>query len=262
MYVSRAERVSRVGESGAGGSAEEPAGWIAGEGDGGGGDGLAQGSPQGDAIAASPRNGKGVDPGLHAAPREVSDVVVMRGSRVVLTRLQFENIHKHFEWNNDPELNRLDSEVPFERETFGVFKARFERMVYRSSPQHLDFEIHLRDGTLIGLAYVMDISPHNRHCTVGVTIGDRSHWGVGFGRESLELLLDYCFNALGMHRVSTAAFEYNEPWRRLIRDAGFRRDGIERDYLYRDGAFWDKEVYSLLAEEYQARPALRRSSAA
>ncbi len=186
-----------------------------------------------------------------AEAREEEDLV-LKGKRVALTPLHLENIYKHFEWNNDPELNRLDSELPYEKETFGDFKRRFEQMVYHPVPQNKDFEIHAEDGTLIGLAYVVDISEPNKHCTVGVTIGDREYWGGGYGRDSLEVLLDYCFNELHMHRVSTETFEYNEAWRKLVRDAGFQRDGIEREYLYRDGEYFDKEIYSMLAEEYLA----------
>ena len=177
--------------------------------------------------------------------------VRLEGERVTLTPLRYENIYKHFEWNNDPELNRLDSELPYRRESFADFKARFEQMVDHPGPHSLDLEIHAENDELIGLAYAVDISPHNRHCTVGVTIGDRNYWGDGYGRESLELLLEHCFDTLDMHRVHTETFEYNEAWQNLVRDAGFKQEGVERDYLYRDDEYWDKEVYSMLEDEYR-----------
>jgi RimJ/RimL family protein N-acetyltransferase len=175
--------------------------------------------------------------------------LILEGQGVVLTPLHFNNIYKHFEWNNDAELNRLDNELPYEKEPFSEFKKRFEEMVYHPGSQNIDFEIYA-DGRLIGIAYVVNISHHNKHCAVGITIGNREYWGRGCGRESLELLLEYCYKELGMHRVSAETFEYNEAWRKLVRDAGFKRDGVERDYLFRDGEYWDKEVYSMLANEY------------
>lgn len=185
------------------------------------------------------------------AHRKQNDEIRLHGERVTLTPLQYENIYRHFEWNNDPELNRLDSELPYRRESFADFKVRFEQMVDHPGPPHVDLEIHAEDGKLIGLAYAADISPHNHHCTVGVTIGDRDYWGDGYGRESLEVLLKYCFDTLKMHRVHTETFEYNEAWQNLVRDAGFKHEGVERDYLYRDDTYWDKEIYSLLEDEYR-----------
>ncbi len=183
----------------------------------------------------------------------ISAEEVIAGERIYFTPLQIENIYTHLEWNNDPELNRFDSELPYVEEAFGDFKKRFEQMVYRPSPTARDFEIHTKDGNLIGVAYIADISAHHRHCRLGVTIGDRDCWGRGYGRESLELLLSYCFDKMRLHRVSTETFEYNAAWKKLVQDTGFKKEGVEREYLYRDEEFWDKENYALLETEYRDR---------
>ena len=172
---------------------------------------------------------------------------------VTLTPLHRENLYKHFEWNNDPELNRLDSESPYVKETLGEFKRRFEEMIYAPSPDTRDFEIHAEDGTVIGVAYIANISEHHRHCTIGITIGDREYWGKGYGRASLRQVIDFCFNELDMHRVHAYTFEYNDAWRRLVEWAGFQKEGTERDYLFRDGQYWNKDSYSMLEQEYRAR---------
>lgn len=186
-----------------------------------------------------------------SSPASARDVTPMQRGRVQFTPLQMDNIYTHFRWNNDPELNRLDSEIPYEKETFGEFKKRFEQMCYQPSPSHHDFEIHDEEGTLIGVAYVARVSEHNRHGLIGITIGDREYWGEGYGRESMALLLSFCFNRLGLHRVSAETFEYNTAWRDLVEGMGFTLEGTARDYLYREGKYWDKDNYSLLENEYE-----------
>lgn len=120
------------------------------------------------------------------------DVTPMQRDRVRFTPLQMENIHTHFRWNNDPELNRLDSEVPHREESFGAFKERFEQLCQSRSSAHRYFEVHATDSeTLIGVAYAACISEHNHHALVGVTIGERDFWGEGYRQESLDLLLSY-----------------------------------------------------------------------
>jgi RimJ/RimL family protein N-acetyltransferase len=183
----------------------------------------------------------------------VHDVPPFQADRVALRPLQLQNIHTHFRWNNDPELNRLDSEVPYEEESFGAFKTRFEQMCDTPSPSHRNFEIHARDDEqLIGVAFATNISAHNRHARIGVTIGDRDYWGRGYGRTSMELLLAFCFDALELHRVSAEVFEYHTAWRDLVEGMGFRREGVLREHLWRDGQYWDKEVYGLLKTTFQA----------
>ena len=188
-----------------------------------------------------------------STPDPTHSATPIEGGRVRFTPLQMENIHTHFRWNNDPELNRLDSEVPYEEESFGTFKERFEQLCNNPSPAHRDFEIHdVEEGQLIGVAYVARISSHHHHGMVGVTIGEREYWGRGYGKESLRLLLRYCFQEIDLHRVSAEAFEYNTAWRDLIDGFGFTKEGTAREYLYRDGEYWDKELYALLESEYRA----------
>jgi RimJ/RimL family protein N-acetyltransferase len=178
---------------------------------------------------------------------------ILKGERVFFTRLQLDNIYQHFEWNNDRELNHLDSELPFVEESFGDFKKRFERLVYESHSAGIDFEIHANDGSLIGVAFVADVSEHNAHGTVGITIGDRDYWGKGYGRDALMVLLAHCFEDLGMHRVGAETFEFNEAWRRLVQWAGFEREGLVSDYVRRGERFWDKETYGLLEGAFRYR---------
>ncbi len=177
----------------------------------------------------------------------------LEGEKVRFEPLQLVNIHQHFKWNNDPELNRLDSELPYSKESFGEFKKRFERMIYHPSFNSQDFEIYAEDDVLIGIAYIANLSDHNKHCSVSITIGNRDYWGKGYGRDALRLVLRYCFDTLEMHRVDTELFSFNDAWKRLVLWAGFHQDGVMRDYLFRDGQYWDKEVYAMLEPEYRAQ---------
>jgi len=175
----------------------------------------------------------------------------MQQGNVRFTPLQMENIHTHFRWSNDPELHRLDSEAPYEEESFGHFKARFERLCTNAVPSQRHFEVHdAATDALIGVAYVIRIRPHHRRALVGVTIGEKEHWGEGYGRDALRLLLQYSFQELGLHRVRAETFEYNTAWRDLLESMGFRAEGRAREALYRDGQFWDKGRYALLRREY------------
>jgi len=185
-------------------------------------------------------------------PLPIRQITPLTEGRVQFMPLQMQNIHTHFRWNNDAELNRLDSEAPHEEESFGDFKQRFERLCNEESPSHRHFEIHdTVDDTLIGVAYVARISAHHRHGRIGVTIGEREYWGEGYGRESVRLLLRYCFQQLDLHRVSAETFEYNTAWKDLVEGMGFMKEGSAREYLFRDGQYWDKNLYALLEGEYR-----------
>ena len=200
----------------------------------------------------------------HIRPHRMGTIhhAIATGPQVLLTPLHMQNVGTHFRWNNDPDLNRLDSELPFAKERYGAFLQRFGQLVHRPAPDACDFEVHTRTGTLIGTAFIDQIRRMHGHGRISVTICEQNHWGRGYGRETLSLLLGYAFGHLDLRRLTADAFGFNGAWRHLLAQFGFRREAQFRDYLHRDGRFWDKEVYGLLRRDLRPDPALRCSSVA
>jgi len=178
--------------------------------------------------------------------------IIREGRRIRLARLALRHIRKHYAWNNDPVLNHFDSEAPFEPESYLSFARRFESILLGRG-NTLYFEVQLLDGTPIGVAHLSQLSATHHHASMGVTIGERELWGQGYGREALELILAHAFGELGIHRVSARSFAYNAAWKQLLTTSGFVVEGRQRDYLFRDGRYWDREAFSMLAAEYQMR---------
>ncbi|WP_459193294.1 GNAT family N-acetyltransferase [Halosimplex sp. J119] len=76
-------------------------------------------------------------------------------------------------------------------------------------------------------------------------------WGNGYATEASRVLLDHCFDGLGLHKVVARSFESNEGSQRVIEKLGFTREGTFRDEAYVDGAWEDYYRYGLLREEWR-----------
>ncbi len=176
---------------------------------------------------------------------------VLKGERVHLGPLKMDNLHTHFKWNNDPELNRYDSLGPVnEREPLSSFMKRFERMVVTPPPGVLDWEIITPEGELIGVAFADHLSMSHERCRIGVTICKRDYWGEGYGCGTLHVLLRYLFDDLELHRVSAEAFAFNSAWRSLLEGMGFSHEMSQRDFLVRDGERHNLHTYAMLRPYY------------
>jgi RimJ/RimL family protein N-acetyltransferase len=109
-------------------------------------------------------------------------------------------------------------------------KARFER----SGLMHdgaLDLAIDL-DGARIG--EIQTYVPQERELPagayeVGIMIDDPSLRGRGYGREAVELLLDWLFDEQGATRVHMPTVESNTPMRTVLERLGFHREGTVHD---------------------------------
>lgn len=87
---------------------------------------------------------------------------------------------------------------------------------------------------------------------VGIGIGESACWGRGYGTEAMRLILAYGFRELNLHRVSLSVFEYNPRGYKSYLKAGFREEGRERQWIKRDGRYWDMIYMGILRQEWEA----------
>ncbi len=81
--------------------------------------------------------------------------------------------------------------------------------------------------------------------------------GKGYGTESTRLMLDYGFNALGLHNIMLEVYSNNERGIHAYRRAGFREIGRRREVFERGGRLHDVVYMDCLATEFES-PFLRR----
>jgi RimJ/RimL family protein N-acetyltransferase len=114
--------------------------------------------------------------------------------------------------------------------------------------------IALRESDkLIGGTGLHDLDWTNRHSGFGIFIGDKEEWGKGYGTQATQLVIDFAFARLNLHRVWLHVYEYNERGIRAYEKVGFQKEGILRQSRYFDGKYWDTIVMSILRPEWEAR---------
>jgi len=80
---------------------------------------------------------------------------------------------------------------------------------------------------------------------------DPARTGHGYATEALRELLRYCFQDLGVHRVTANCFLGNDTSWRLMERVGMRRElHAVRGALHRSGRWLDTVAYAILQEEW------------
>ena len=65
-------------------------------------------------------------------------------------------------------------------------------------------------GSFIGFIVVRMTNEKNREGDIGPIGILPEHWSKGYGTEALAFVVDYCFRAMALHRVSLNYWEGNE----------------------------------------------------
>lgn len=122
----------------------------------------------------------------------------------------------------------------------------------------LSDELSLLENTphveyVIGELSLMDIDLINRNAHIRIAIFESSNFGKGYGTEAMEMLLDYAFGNMNLHRIELSVYSFNERAIRSYEKLGFRKEGIQREVLYYDYEYHDAINMSILSREFQQR---------
>lgn len=74
--------------------------------------------------------------------------------------------------------------------------------------------------------------------------------GKGLMTEAVGLVIPFCFDTLGLHRIHAAFLPDNQASRRVLEKNGFREEGYAENYLQIDGRWADHVLFGLTRERY------------
>jgi ribosomal-protein-alanine N-acetyltransferase len=150
-------------------------------------------------------------------------------------------------WEGRPESQ---PEAPWdERHSGAVYasmlrNARKEARAGRSLPMAITY-----DGRLAGQITASNIVRGAFDSTaVGYWV-DSAVAGRGVLPTALAMLVDHCFDTIGLHRVEANIRPENTPSRRVVEKLGFREEGLHLRYLFIDGGWRDHVSFAVTRED-------------
>ena len=171
-----------------------------------------------------------------------SDVPALECTAVSLRPYALEHVEDTVAWLGQARI----------RETFGI-----SHTITRQG--HLDWlaaqhNLYLWAICTADAGYVGNVSlrreTRHRQGYFEIYLGRDDQWGRGLGRASLQLVLDFAFGQLDLHRVYLYTLADNRAAEKLYHNAGFQLEGELRECVLRDGSFYNQRIWSLLASEW------------
>lgn len=182
---------------------------------------------------------------------EHPSIINVTGDNVVLGPLSKDLLPTFTRWINDFHTLRTLGSLRPGPTTVESEETWYARVTGESNG--VTFLIRERlSGVPIGATGLHGIDFRNRSASFGIMIGEPSARGQGYGTEAATLMLDYAFNALGLHSVSLTVAEFNVAGRRAYHNAGFRECGRLREHLWLAGKMCDQILMDCLATEFDS----------
>jgi RimJ/RimL family protein N-acetyltransferase len=178
---------------------------------------------------------------------------MLKGERVLLRGIEKEDLRRlHELYQGDLELAQLAFSNPTP-EPLASMERWFDHR-YVDAEDQASFVIMV-DDTIIGSCSLHHQNRRDSVTSCGIGIYDRAYLSKGYGREALNLLVDYAFRVQAYRRMWLETLALNERAIRSYRACGFVEEGRLREHAFYNGEYVDAIIMGLLCSDWKARRA-------
>ncbi|MHB8575005.1 MAG: GNAT family N-acetyltransferase [Dehalococcoidia bacterium] len=176
---------------------------------------------------------------------------MLHGKKVVLRAIERDDLPVLWQINNDLDIEIAGGGDPPEPVSLARMQAEFDKKAADGERDGMRFGIEA-DGKLVGLCELRDLSSTDRTAELGITIGAHAYLGHGYGRDTVNVLLDYAFRLRNVRRVWLRVLANNERAIRCYLACGFIEEGRLRQHVWSNGSYLDLVHMGILGTEWEA----------
>ncbi len=113
-------------------------------------------------------------------------------------------------------------------------------------------------GKAVGSVYLRDIDETHHKAEYGIFIGEEAALSKGYGTEAAQLVLQYAFETLHLHKVMLRVLAENVRAQKSYEKAGFRKEAYLKDDVFLNGRFCDVILMACISDDSFANGVLNR----
>jgi [ribosomal protein S5]-alanine N-acetyltransferase len=173
----------------------------------------------------------------------------LRGRQIVLRELRASDARSLFSLLTAEEVARFISPPPTTVEGFEKFIAWTLRQ--RTVGTYVCFAVTLRGSdTAIGIFQIREMGTGFETAEWGFALGS-PFWGTGVFQEGAELVLQFAFETLGVHRLEARAAVLNGRGNGALQKVGAVQECVLRKSFLRDGRYLDQVLYAMIDVDWR-----------
>ena len=177
-----------------------------------------------------------------------SGLPCLTGTHVSLREMRASDAPALFAALSSEQVSKFISPPPATIDGFGRFINWAIRQ--REAGQYVCFAVvpHGSD-TAIGIFQVRSLEPAFGTAEWGFALSSE-FWGSGFFVDGANLVINFAFEVLGVHRLEARAAVMNARGNGALRKLGAVQEGVLRRSFLRNGEYLDQALWTILQDEW------------
>ena len=111
--------------------------------------------------------------------------------------------------------------------------------------------IELKTNKLIGTISLEHFKWISRNAELGIFIGEEEFRNNGYGKEAINLILEFGFKYLNLHSIKLDLISINERAHKCYLKCGFKDTGKNRENIFINGKYYDRIHMDILENEFK-----------
>ena len=174
---------------------------------------------------------------------------VLTGKQVTLRELRVSDAAPLLAMLTTAEVSRFISPPPTTVEGFERFIGWAQRQ--RAAGSYACFAVTIQGfDTAIGIFQVRELGPGFTTAEWGFALGS-PFWGTGVFQEAADIVLEFAFDTIGVHRLEARACVLNGRGNGALRKVGAVQEGVLRKSFLRNGEYLDQVLYGIVEDDWR-----------
>lgn len=167
-------------------------------------------------------------------------MIITEAHEIALRLFEEHDIAQKITWINNPFINQhLHYDIPLS------YEKTLDWFHHKDNSKRLDCVIEY-NGIPVGLIGLVSIDRSHNKAEFYISMGEPAYMRHGIATYATQLLLDYAFNTLSLHKVYLNTDGENFKAHRLFEKTGFQREGYFVDDMIHRGQYIDRIRYAIV----------------
>ncbi|WP_298756517.1 GNAT family N-acetyltransferase [uncultured Psychroserpens sp.] len=169
----------------------------------------------------------------------------LQGTHIYLRALEPEDLEFIHEIENNQDIWEISNTItPYSKFLIKQYLEQAHKDIFEVKQLRLVI-CDTNDKTL-GMIDLFDFDFKNRRAGVGILIKESANRQKGYGKEALQLLINYSTSHLDMHQLFCNISEDNTMSLKLFENQGFEIIGLKKDWNYVNGSYKNEYLLQIL----------------
>jgi diamine N-acetyltransferase len=172
-------------------------------------------------------------------------MITLKGEHVYLRALEPEDLEFIHAVENDESVWEISNTItPYSKFLIKEYLENAHKDIYEV--KQLRLVISNYNDEAVGMIDLFDFDFKSKKAGVGILVKNENNRQLGFGKEALKLLVNYCFTHLDLHQLYCNISEENKVSIKLFSDQGFEEVGLKKDWNLSNGVYKNEYLFQLI----------------